>query len=139
MVVFEAVKKPSEAFKRSLFIIRRIILVRRDQGGVRRSAAIKAKDKEGSRVGSPSSPPALTDAVQAEVGGSSGGGAWGDMEKISNAPGLSRSIRYGSSLYSSRTRSQSRSAMVRLASVPRTSITNSSASSWLIWAARSPT
>jgi len=62
---------------------------------------------------------------------------------VGPAPGFSRSLRYGTRLYSFRTNSQSRSGMVRLASVPRHSRTHSSSSSSSssarISAARSPT
>lgn len=60
-------------------------------------------------------------------------------EKKQHRPGFSLSLRYGTSLYSLRTNSQSKSGMVRFAKVPKHSITNSSSSSFEIWAARSPT
>ncbi|TNN58148.1 hypothetical protein EYF80_031671 [Liparis tanakae] len=67
-------------------------------------------------------------------------GGFSKLGAQGEAPGFSRSLRYGTRLYSFRTNSQSRSGMVRLASVPRHSRTHSSSSSSArISAARSPT
>lgn len=62
-----------------------------------------------------------------------------ESDSVWPKPGLSLFFKKGIRLYSSMTRAQSRSGMVRLANVPRHSITNSSGLSSLIWAARSPT